>query len=248
MEMRGTNALVTGGSRGIGAAIALSLAHRGVNVAVNYRADRQGADAVAAEIQKAGPHAVIVRADVAQSEDVEHMVATVLREFSSIDILVNNAGVGEVPMPIEKISEAQWDRVIAVNLKGVFNCCRTVVPLMRDRRDGKIINVSSIAAMRGTSGLSYVASKAGVIGLTMCLAREMAPFGVTVNCVAPGLTDTEMLKPYLTDEQRNNIEREVPMGWLGRPEDVAQAVMFLLDAEYVTGETINVSGGRHIAM
>lgn len=245
MKLAGKNALVTGASRGIGRGIALALAKEGTNVAINYFKSKDKAEAVVSEIRNMHCNAIAIRADVSHREEVEKMVGYVLGEFHTIDILVNNAGIG-ARETIEQVSEEQWDRVIDVNLKGVFNCCKAVVKHMISRRQGKIVNVSSIAGLRGTGSVPYVASKSGIIGITMCLARELIDSGITVNAVAPGLVDTDMVG--LSKEQRINIKKEVPIGWLGKPEHIAQGVVFLLKDDYITGQIINVSGGRLISI
>jgi len=245
MRLPGKNALVTGASRGIGRGIALALAKEGANVAINYFQSKDKAEAVVSEIRSMHCDAIAIRADVSHREEVEKMVAHVLSKFHTIDILVNNAGIG-AHGPIEEVSEEQWDRVINVNLKGVFNCCKAVVKHMTSRKQGKIVNISSIAGLRGTGFVPYVASKSGIIGITMSLARELIDFGITVNAVAPGLIDTDMVG--LSQEKRRNIKREIPIGWLGKPEHIGQCVVFLLKDDYMTGQIINVSGGRMISV
>ena len=245
MNLSNKNALVTGGSRGIGRGIALALAKEGVNVAVNYCQHRKEAQDTVAKIRKIGCRAIAIGADVSRSQEVKSMVEQTLSEFQAVDILVNNAGIGESET-IMQLEERDWNRTIDVNLKGVFNCCKVVVNHMVGRKQGKIVNISSIAGLRGTGSIAYVASKSGIIGMTMCLARELIDFGITVNAVAPGLIDTDMVT--LTEEQKRNIKEEIPAGWIGKPEHVAQCVIFLLKDDYMTGQIINVSGGRLISM
>jgi len=245
MNLSGKSAIVTGASRGIGKGIAIALAKEGVNVVVNYFKDRDKADATVAEIKKMGCSAIAIKADVSKSQEVERMVEQILNKFQTIDILINNAGIG-AKETISQVSEEEWERVIDINLKGVFNCCKAIVNHMISRKQGKIVNISSIVGLRGTGSIAYVASKSGVIGITMCLARELADFGITVNAVAPGLVSTDMLE--LTEEQRKNIKKEVPIGWIGKPEHIAESVVFLLKNDYITGQVINVSGGRLIGI
>jgi 3-oxoacyl-[acyl-carrier protein] reductase len=246
MELSGKNALVTGASRGIGRGIALALAEEGANVAVNYLKNKELAQSVVEAIQQKGGSAIVVQADVSEKTEVENMVKDVLKEFTTLDILVNNAAVATPGRKIDEIDEKEWDRVINVNLKGVYNCCRAIVPHMISRQQGRIVNMSSIAGLRGSGSIAYAASKAGIIGITMSLARELVDFGITVNAVAPGLVDTEM--PQLTEEQKRNIKQEVPIGWIGQPEHIAHSVLFLLTNDYVTGHTVNISGGRLISI
>jgi 3-oxoacyl-[acyl-carrier protein] reductase len=246
MELSGKNALVTGASRGIGKGIALALAEKGANVVVNYWKNKELAHTLVEEIQSKGVRAITVQADVSKKPDVENMVTAVQQEFTTIDILVNNAAIDTPEKKFMEIDETEWDRTIDVNLKGVYNCCQAVLKSMIPRRQGKIVNISSIAGLRGTSASPYVASKSGMIGLTMCLARELAEFGITVNAVAPGPVETDMLRA--TTLLDNPIQQEIPLGWVGQPEHIAHAVLFLLENDYVTGHTINISGGRLIGI
>jgi len=245
MDLSGKNAIVTGASRGIGKGIALALAKEGVNILVNYSKNYEKANTTVTEIKKMGCDAMAIKADVSKSQEVKQMMEQALSRFGSIDILVNNAGIG-ASGKIGQVKEDAWDKVIDVNLKGVFNCCKAVADHMINRKQGRIVNISSIAGLRGTGSIAYVASKAGVIGMTMCLARELIDFGITVNAVAPGLIDTDMVN--LTEKQKRNIKDEIPIGWIGKPEHIAQCVLFLLKNEYITGQVINVSGGRLISI
>jgi 3-oxoacyl-[acyl-carrier protein] reductase len=246
MELSGKHALVTGASRGIGKGIALALARKGVHVAVNYCRNKECAQAVVEEIQQMGGSAIAVQADVSRKHDVEKMVNDVLNRFQAIDVLVNNAAIDLPGKKILEIDEMDWDHVIDVNLKSVYNCCQAVLKSMISGRQGKIVNISSIAGLRGTGSLPYVASKSGMIGITMGLARELAEVGITVNAVAPGLVETDMLRA--TTILDNPIQQEVPLGWLGQPEHIAHCVLFLLENDYMTGQVINISGGRLIAI
>src|SRR5512142_943975 len=194
MELEGKNAIVTGASLGIGSAIALDLAKNGANVAINYRKHDAEARAICDQINAMGRRGLAVRADVAVFNDAQEMAATVLKEFGRVDILVNNAGVNRDAV-IWKMTEQQWDEAVDINLKGYFNYIRAVAPLFRAQNSGKIVNVTSINGMRGKFGQSnYTAAKAGIIGLTKAVARELAKFSVNVNAVAPGLIETDMVR------------------------------------------------------
>jgi 3-oxoacyl-[acyl-carrier protein] reductase len=244
MNLINKKAIVTGASRGIGRSIAVALAQRGTDVAVNYNRDIDGAKATAKEIMALGRKALIVKADVANSLEVNQMVDKVLEEFGRIDILVNNAGIFEVAL-VHEMTDEQWDRTLNTNLKGVFNCCRAVVKHMIKQRSGKIVNISSIDAHRGYyGGAHYAASKAGIIAFTKSLAREVASYGICVNAVAPGEIETEMTREEL-NKFRDEFLKQIPLGRIGKPEDVAGVVVFLCsdEANYITGETINVNGG-----
>lgn len=247
MELEGKNAIVTGGSMGIGRAIALDLARNGANVAINHRKHSAEAEAVCAEIAKMDRRALAIRADVASFKDAQTMVDAVVKEFGRVDILVNNAGINRDAV-IWKMSEEQWDEAIATNLKGYFNYIRAVSPLFKDQGSGKIVNITSINGMRGKFGqANYTASKAGIIGLTKTVARELAKFNVNCNAVAPGLIETEMMKSA-PEEVKQKALSEIVMGRLGTPEEVAWVVTFLCSekARHVTGEVVKVDGGQYI--
>ena len=242
MNLAGKVALVTGASRGIGRAIAVALAKKGAKVAINYRVRRDEAEKTLKMVEEAGSEGMIVQADVSKWEDVQRMVEEVVNHFGRIDILVNNAGVLSKVWPIEEISDEEWDRVLNINLKGTFYCCRAVVPIMKRQGGGKIVNISSIAGkMGGYVGCHYAASKAGVIGLTFALATELAP-KITVNAVAPGPVDTDML----TDELREKLSKLTPFGRVAKPEEIAHAVIFLLENDYVSGEVVDVNAARYM--
>jgi 3-oxoacyl-[acyl-carrier protein] reductase len=243
-NMRGHVAIVTGGGSGIGRATCLALAERGVNLGV-VDLDLNGAERVAAEVVERGVEAIPCQVDVSSSAQVQESVARVVAAWHRIDILVNCAGMYKIGT-INDVSEEDWDRMLGVNLKGQFLVCKAVVPVMQQQRSGAIVNVSSISG-RTTSmmaGPHYVASKAGVIGLSMCLANQLARDGIRVNCVAPGTIDTPM-NAFLEPEQYERLKTRVPLGRLGRPEEVAAAITYLAspEASYITGETLNVNGG-----
>jgi 3-oxoacyl-[acyl-carrier protein] reductase len=235
--LMGRVALVTGGSRGIGRAIAVSLADAGAAVAVNYLEKATEATQVADTIRGRGGKAMTVGADVSQSAAVTGMVAAVERELGPIDVLVNNAGLGLV-RTVDDLTEEDFDRTIAVNLKSVFLCTQAVIPGMRTRRWGRIVNISSGAA-RGAGGVGphYNASKAGMEGMTRGYAARLVKDGITVNAVAPSLIQTDMVGSVASSAAR------IPLGRFGTPEECAQVVMMLVGNEYMTGQTVALSGG-----
>lgn len=244
MRLSGEVAIVTGGSRGIGRATAVLMAREGAKVIVNYRDLKEAAEATVAQIEVWGGAAVSYQADVSRPDDVEAMVASTLERFGQIDILVNNAGIVRDNLVLS-MSESEWREVIETNLGGVFHTTRAVVKPMLLRRRGRIINLSSIVSDRfGIGQSNYAASKGGIDAFTRALARELAPKGITVNAVAPGLIDTEMSAAAVKrlSEDRRLLPR---LGRIGRPEDVAPVVVFLAsdDARYITGEIIHVAGG-----
>lgn len=245
--LEGKAALVTGASRGIGRAIAISLAEAGADVAVNYSGSEQAAEEVVRQIESLGRRAFKVKADVASSAQVEEMVKQVLDLFGKLDILVNNAGITRDNL-IMRMKEEEFDQVINTNLKGVFNCIKAVTRPMMKQRSGKIINISSVVGVLGNAGqANYVAAKAGVIGLTKSAARELASRNIAVNAVAPGFIETDMTDK-LTTEQREQMLQQIPAARLGKPEDIARVVRFLAsdDAAYMTGQTIHVDGGMYM--
>jgi 3-oxoacyl-[acyl-carrier protein] reductase len=230
-------ALVTGGSRGIGAAIVRSLAEAGVAVAVNYRERANEANALVDAIGNAGGRAIAIAADVSQSNAVARTVERVKSELGPIDILINNAGIA-ITRGIEDLSEADFDQTIAVNLKSAFLCTQAVLPLMRSKGWGRIVNISSGAARgAGAIGPHYNASKAGMEGLTRGYAARLVKQGITVNAVAPSLIETDMMKG------QHDLVSRIPLGRFGKAEEVAQAVMMLLVNPYMTGQTVAMSGG-----
>jgi 3-oxoacyl-[acyl-carrier protein] reductase len=233
-------ALVTGGSRGIGKAIALALARSGVAVAVNYRARGDAAAAVVETIQQSGGRALAIDADVSVAGAVQMMIHEVEERLGPVDILVNNAGMAAI-RGVDDITEEDFDRAIAVNLKSAFLCTQAVLPGMRARRWGRIVNLSSIGARTGSGAVSiaYGASKAGLEGMTRAYALRLAPEGVTVNAIAPGLVDTDMGKPLI----EAGVTARIPVGRPGTAEEIAQAVMLLVANAYITGQTLAVNGG-----
>ncbi|MCR5758278.1 MAG: 3-oxoacyl-[acyl-carrier-protein] reductase [Selenomonas sp.] len=244
MLLDGKVALVTGASRGIGRAIALKLAAEGAKVAINYAGNTAKAEEVKAEIEKNGGKAILVQADVADAAAVETMVNTVVEQFGQIDILVNNAGITRDGL-LMRMKDEDFDAVINTNLKGVFYCTKLVSKLMMKKRSGRIINMASVVGLMGNAGqTNYAAAKAGVIGFSKSVAKELAARGITVNMVAPGFIDTDMTAA-MTDKAKEMTLTGIPLNRMGTPEDVANAVAFLVsdNASYITGQVINVDGG-----
>lgn len=230
-------ALVTGGSRGIGAAIVLALAAVGAAVAVNYRARERDADALVKTIVDAGGRAMAVGADVSQAAAVARMVEAVTSQLGPIDILINNAGIA-ITRGVDDLTESDFDQTIAVNLKSVFLCTQAVLPMMREKKWGRIVNISSGAARgAGSIGPHYNASKAGIEGLTRGYAARLVREGITVNAVAPSLIETDMMRG------QDNLVGRIPLGRFGTADEVASAVLLLVDNAYMTGQTIAMSGG-----
>ena len=244
MLLANKTALVTGASRGIGRATAIELAKAGAKVAVNYAGNRAAAEEVVAQIQAAGGQAFMVQADVGDAAAVDAMVKSVVEQFGSIDILVNNAGITRDNL-IMRMKEEDWDAVIHTNLKGIFNCTKVVTKLMMKQRYGRIVNMTSVVGVMGNAGQSnYAAAKAGVIGFTKSMAKELASRNITVNAVAPGYISTDMTAD-LPDKAKADLQSQIPLQRLGNPADVASAVLFLVSpgADYITGQTLHVDGG-----
>lgn len=244
MTLVGKVALVTGGSRGIGRAVALKLAENGADVAINYAGNTAAAEEVKAAIEKLGRKAMLVQGSVADTDGVQAIVNQVVKELGRLDILVNNAGITRDGL-LMRMKEADWDAVLETNLKGVFNCSKAVMRTMMKQKSGRIVNMASVVGEMGNAGqANYAAAKAGVIGFTKSLAKEVASRGITVNAVAPGFIATDMTK-VLTDDQKAEMAKTIPLGRAGQPEDVANAVLFLVsdEAAYITGQVLNVDGG-----
>jgi 3-oxoacyl-[acyl-carrier protein] reductase len=247
LGLQGNSALVTGGSMGIGTAVALALAREGCDVAINYRRHDTEAKRVVQEVEEIGRRGLAIKADVSSYQDAERTVRTVVETFGRLDIMVCNAGVNWDGV-IWKMSEEQWDTVINVNLKGYFNYNKAAAMVFKDQKRGKIVNISSINGMRGKFAQSnYAASKGGEIALTKALSRELGKFNVNVNAVAPGLVMTDMARK-MPPEALNNSLGETVLGRLADPEDCANLVAFLCSdrARHITGEVIKIDGGQYI--
>ncbi|HID5001265.1 TPA: 3-oxoacyl-[acyl-carrier-protein] reductase [Staphylococcus aureus] len=241
------SALVTGASRGIGRSIALQLAEEGYNVAVNYAGSKEKAEAVVEEIKAKGVDSFAIQANVADADEVKAMIKEVVSQFGSLDVLVNNAGITRDNL-LMRMKEQEWDDVIDTNLKGVFNCIQKATPQMLRQRSGAIINLSSVVGAVGNPGqANYVATKAGVIGLTKSAARELASRGITVNAVAPGFIVSDMTDA-LSDELKEQMLTQIPLARFGQDTYIANTVAFLASdkAKYITGQTIHVNGGMYM--
>ena len=245
--LTGKNALVTGAGRGIGRAIALELAKRGAFVIVNYNGSKDAAEQTVSAIKDAGGDAVSVQCNVSDFTACQQMMDALVKEYTHIDILVNNAGITRDDL-LMRMKEESFDAVIDTNLKGTFNTIRHLSRYMLKQRSGKIINISSVSGILGNAGqANYSASKAGVIGLTKAVARELASRGICVNAVAPGFVETDMTAA-LSDKVQDELKKQIPMGRAGKAEDIAKAVAFLAspDADYITGQVLSVDGGMAI--
>lgn len=239
-------AIVTGGSRGIGAASAIMLARAGADVMITYETDRKAAENVVKQVKSLGRRAAAIRMRVEEIRECRRVVNSTLQSFRRIDILVNSAGIWEGGK-VWEMSENDWKRSIGINLDGVFNMCSAVVPFMMRKKSGRIINISSTAGQRGEAFHSaYAASKGGVIAFTKSIAVELIPYGIWVNCVAPGWVDTEMVAPALKEPRmKREILKSIPRGVIAKPEEIAGAVLFLASrlSDNVVGEVLNVNGG-----
>ena len=237
-------ALVTGSSRGIGRAVARELAHSGWAVCINYHERRDCAEALCRELSDEGCRVMVQQADVRSREQVEAMVAAVRRQFGDVSLLVNNAGISRQGL-FQDVSEDLWREMFAVNVDGAFHACQAVLPAMLHQHEGAIVNISSIWGLRGAScEVAYACTKAAIVGLTRSLAMELAPSGIRVNCVAPGVIQTDMLKE-VGEEIVPQLQEETPLGRLGTPEDIAHAVAFFADqrSSFVTGQVLTADGG-----
>lgn len=237
-------ALVTGASRGIGRAIALTLANAGAHVAVNYAGNAKAAEEVVTQIQALGRKAILVQGDVSKADVVDAMIKQVTEALGPIDILVNNAGITRDTL-LMRMKEEDWDAVLNTNLKGIYLCTKAVTKGMMKRKSGKIVNMTSVIGVIGNAGQSnYAAAKAGVIGFTKSMAKELGSRNITVNAIAPGFIDTDMTS-QLPEQVRSSMEGSIPLGRLGLPEDIAKAVLFLVspEAAYITGQVLHVDGG-----
>jgi 3-oxoacyl-[acyl-carrier protein] reductase len=249
LPLEGRTALVTGASRGLGRGIALVLAEQGADVCINYRSAQPAALEVASQIQDMGRKAFVVQADVGDESDVLRMFGEIREEFGRLDILVNNAGTTR-PQDIFDTSLEDWDFIIRTNLQSCFLCSKVGMEMMREQKSGSIVNISSIVAKRGAlfGHVHYAATKSGMLGMTRTLARTAAPFGITVNAVAPGLIETELLISTHGADGIGELAKDIPLG-LGRPRDVGLAVGYLCGegGRYITGTTLNINGGMYMS-
>ncbi|WP_371371303.1 3-oxoacyl-[acyl-carrier-protein] reductase [Sporomusa aerivorans] len=244
MHLDGQVAIVTGASRGIGRAVAIALAKVGAKVVVNYAGNAQAAEEVRQAIVDNGGQAITVKADIASAEAVDALVKQTIEAFGKIDILVNNAGITRDAL-LMRMKDEDWDAVMNTNLKGIYYCTKAVSKIMMKQRSGKIINMTSVVGIMGNAGqANYAAAKAGVIGFTKSMARELASRGITVNAIAPGFIATDMTHG-LSEQVKADLAAKIPLNRLGAAEDVAAAVVFLAadSANYITGQTLNVDGG-----
>lgn len=247
MKLAGRIAVITGGSRGIGRAVAERLADMGASIVVNYVSDRRAADDVVRSAQSRGVEAMSVQADVSDLKEAARLIDNTIARFKSVDILICNAGIWE-GAPIDQMPEQTWDRTIEINLKGTWTVCRAAIPHMKNQRFGRIVMVSSTAGQRGEANYSnYAASKGGQIAFTKALSTELGPYGINVNAVAPGWVDTEMSSASLAEHsaEREAIAAGIPVGRIATADDIAGPIVFLAGewARHITGEVLNVNGG-----
>lgn len=235
-------AIVTGGSRGIGAAIVKKLAKNNYNVVLNYNNSQESARKIQEELKQENIHVEIFKADVSKREEVKELADFTLKQFGNIDVLINNAGIDQIK-PFTDITDEDWNRMIQINLNSVFYCTQEVLPTMINNKDGSIINISSIWGITGGScEVHYSVTKAGIDGLTKALAKELGPSNIRVNSIAPGAIMTDMNKDCTEDELKE-IEKEIPLGKIGKTEDIAKCVMWLIEDNYTTGQIISPNGG-----
>ncbi len=244
-KLAGKIAVVTGGSRGIGAAVAKGLGREGATVVINYNHSQEEAQAVVEEIEAMGSSAIALQADISEAEATKVFIEKVLEKFGRIDILVNNAGITR-DKSFKKMSFEEWHKVIDTNLSSAFNTCKIALPSMLEQKYGRIINISSVIGQSGGFGqTNYAAAKAGLIGFTKSLALETARAGITVNCICPGYIATEMVAA-MPEKVLDAIKAQVPMKKLGDPEEVSKGVLFVCESEYMTGQCINLNGGLYM--
>ena len=244
-KLTGKIAVVTGGSRGIGAAIAKGLGKEGATVIINYNHSHEEAETVVNEIKAMGSLAVALQADISEAEATKVFIEQVLADFGRIDILVNNAGITR-DKSFKKMSFEEWHKVIDTNLSSVFNTCKIALPSMLEQKYGRIVNISSVIGQAGGFGqTNYAAAKAGLIGFTKSLALETARAGITANCICPGYIATEMVNA-MPENVREAIIAMVPMKKLGEPDEIAKGVLFICDSEYMTGQCLNLNGGLYM--
>ncbi|MBI2528999.1 MAG: 3-oxoacyl-[acyl-carrier-protein] reductase [Candidatus Rokubacteria bacterium] len=244
MQLKARTALVTGASRGIGRAIALALAEEGADVAVNFVSSEESAKQVVEQIQKMGRRAMLAQADVADYPDTYRMAQDVIREFGHLDILVNNAGITS-DKTFTKMDHASWKRVVDINLGGVFNCTKVFIDQMLKQKYGRVVNITSVIGQIGNFGqANYAASKAGVAAFTKSLAKELAAKNITVNAVAPGFTETDMVDA-IPEKVKQRLLEQIPMKRFGKSEEVARACVYLCsaDGDYITGAELSINGG-----
>jgi 3-oxoacyl-[acyl-carrier protein] reductase len=244
MDFTGKVAIVTGSGRGIGKAIAMKLAENGATLVINDVGDSAPAEQTVTEIKNMNRQAMAIMADVSSSADVTKMMETAIAAYGKVDILVNNAGITRDQLTM-KMTDEEWDKVLAIDLKSVFLCTRAVLRPMLKQRSGRIISMSSVVGIIGNAGqANYAAAKAGIIGFTKTIAKEVASRGITVNAVAPGFIDTPMTQ-VLPEERKQTLMNNIPLGYLGTPRDIAETVAFLAseEARYITGQVISVDGG-----
>jgi 3-oxoacyl-[acyl-carrier protein] reductase len=246
MKLKGKNAVVTGGGRGVGRAVCFAFAKEGANVVVNYASNSKAAEEVVKMIEEMGGRAVAVKGDVSKEEDAKRIIETCVESFGSIHILVNNAGVTR-PAMLHKMTEAEWDEVVDIHLKGAWLCTKAASKYFMDQNYGRIVNVTSVAGVVGTVGqINYSAAKGGIIALTKSVARELARYNVTCNVISLGIVSTEMTEKIRTDEKLKDIyQRRILLNRFAEPEDVAPAFVFFAsdDASYITGQLLCVDGG-----